>query len=73
MRLKPVRPNKFGGKCKDCGVFVSPNGGRLVYNRETRKHDVAHHMRRAVCPTGPWDKWEAYETGGCPEVKKEES
>jgi hypothetical protein len=44
--------------------------GILTRTFDNRAFAVKHHPRRTVYPTGPWDKFEAYETGGCPTWEK---
>lgn len=68
---KPPRPNKFPGACVECGGWVPANGGFIRRNRITGKYDVRHHVRRVIMPTGPWDRFEPYEVGGCPPRREE--
>jgi hypothetical protein len=60
--------NKYGGKCSQCGQRVEAGAGILgPRSVETGKYTVRHLPRRTVAPTGPWDRFDAYETDGCPE------
>lgn len=66
-RYTAKRANKYPGKCVDCGQMVAANAGVAFREFGNRgRWVVAHPPRRVVMPTGPWDKWEPYETGGCP-------
>ena len=61
---KVARPNKYAGNCTRCGTLVPAERGFI--QRVGGEWVVQHHVLRAHYPTGPWDKWEPYATGGCP-------
>lgn len=66
-RYTAKRANKFDGKCCDCSQLV-PAGTGVLFRAGGNSGPwiTAHKPRVSVSPTGPWDKWDAYETGGCP-------
>lgn len=43
----PVRANKFGAKCVDCGVYVPEGAGNIQKNEATKKWEVRHNQ---PCP-----------------------
>lgn len=67
MRVKPKRVNVHPGPCGRCQQAVPAGAGYILRNPESRSWTVYHQDRRRIMPTGPWDKFEPYETGGCPE------
>lgn len=60
--------NKYDGRCVDCGHLV-PAGKGVIFREYGNRGRwlVAHPIRRTIHPSGPWDKWEPYEVGGCPD------
>lgn len=62
---KPPAANKYPGLCIRCGQTV-PEGHGYRTKNGSGQWKVSHHWLRVISPTGPWDKWEAYATDGCP-------
>lgn len=62
------KPNRFDGYCFECGGYIRVGQGMVRKDPHSGKLGVRHTPRQTVYPTGPWDKFEPYEVGGCPKA-----